>query len=384
MSRGGINMDTKNRLSRLRDYMQENKIELSIIVNPENQFYVSGFKAIIYSRPIILGIKLDKTFLIVPGLEEEHSKAHANVDEIFVYYEQPEKINYGTSHLDHLKTQLSEYSCGKKIGIEFNTMSVGLSSFIEVFGYKVVDICKKITEMRYIKEEQEIEIMLESGKLVSLALKTSLENAKPGIAEMELDQFGNRFLLEEASKKYPNATIDIFVMSPSGLHRTLMPHVFSNTRKFAENEIILHSRQVGLNGYRAECERTFFIGKPTNKQKDVFKVMVEAQRAALDFIRPGVMAKEVDMVARKIIQDNGYGEYSVHRTGHGIGLGLHEEPYLRFDSELLLQEGMAFSVEPGIYVPEIGGFRHSDTVILTKNGKVILTDYPSDLTSLML
>ena len=94
------------------------------------------------------------------------------------------------------------------------------------------------------------------------------------------------------------------------------------------------------------------------------------------------MAAEVDEVSRVVIREAGYEEYAVHRVGHGLGISEHEEPYLRFDNDLVLEEGMVFCVEPGIYVPELGGFRHSDTVVLTREGSRPTTDYPRDLASL--
>jgi Xaa-Pro dipeptidase len=371
------------RLLKLRNFMNENNLGLSIIMHPENQYYISGFKAITYSRSILLIVKPDLTSLIVPGLEEKHMEAEAMVDETFVYYEHPERAGSGISYMDHLEKIITAYRTGTRIGVELNAMTIGLANHLIDYGYELIDIGRKITEMRFIKDEQEIKLLIEAGKLVSLALSESLRNAKAGISEIELDQLGNNALFEETEKRYPDSSLDYFVMSPSGLVRTVMPHVFSNTRKLQENDFVIHSRQVGLNGYRAECERTFFIGKPTDTQKDVFNVVADAQKTAMQTIRPGIRAKEVDMAARKIIQKAGYGEYFIHRTGHGLGLGLHEEPYLRFDSDLLLQEGMVFSIEPGIYIPNIGGFRHSDTVILTKNGAKVITDYPRDLKDLI-
>ena len=376
-------MVSEKRLLKLRDFMNENNLGLSIIMHPENQYYISGFKAITYSRPILLIVKPDSSSFIVPGLEEKHVEAEATVDETFVYYEQPERAESGISYMHHLGKIISPYTTGTRIGVELNAMPLGLANHLRDSGYELIDIGRKITEMRFIKDEKEVELLIEAGKLVSLALSVSLKNARVGISEIELDQFGNKALFEETAKQYPSSSLDYFVMSPSGLVRSIMPHVFSNTRKLQENDIVIHSRQVGLNGYRAECERTFFIGKPTDKQEEVFDVAVEAQKNAMETIRPGIRAKEVDMAARKIIQKAGYGEYFIHRTGHGLGLGLHEEPYLRFDSDLCLQEGMVFSIEPGIYIPNIGGFRHSDTVIITKNGAKIITDYPRELKGLM-
>ena len=376
-------MDATRRLADLRAYMDKQGIDLCIVMHPENQYYLSGFKAILYSRPIVFVIEGTKTDLIIPALEEEHAAHEANVDETFVYYEHPEMAHEGISYIQALDKVLSKYGEGKTVGLEFNVASLYLSTHLRTAGFRLADIGQKIAEMRYIKDENEIKMLEMSGEMVNLALKASLENARAGISELELDQFGNKALLEEVARKYPDSTVDYFVMSPSGVERTIMPHVYSNTRKLKQGDVIIHSRQVGLNGYRAENERTFFIGEPTKEQERLFNIAYQAQKAAVEAIRPGMTAAEVDRIARGIIQDAGYGEYFIHRTGHGIGIGTHEEPSLRFDSGIVLQEGMAFSIEPAIFVPGIGGFRHSDTVILTKDGARLITEYPRELEDLI-
>nr|WP_245570527.1 M24 family metallopeptidase [Jeotgalicoccus marinus] len=130
--------------------------------------------------------------------------------------------------------------------------------------------------------------------------------------------------------------------------------------------------------------RTIFVGEPTEEQRKAFEVMVEAQQKALDFIKVGVTAKEVNQVALDVFKEAGLEEYVVHRTGHGIGIGLHEEPSLRFDNDLVLEAGMVFCVEPGIYIPGVGGFRHSDTVVLEEDKTVLITEYPRDIESLII
>lgn len=127
----------------------------------------------------------------------------------------------------------------------------------------------------------------------------------------------------------------------------------------------------------------FFVGQPTEQQKTAFQAALEAQLTALEVIKAGISAKEVDNAARKVFQEAGLEEYSIHRTGHGIGIGLHEEPSLRFDNDLILQEGMVFTIEPGIYIPGVGGFRHSDTVILTDKGTELITEYPREMRDLI-
>src|SRR5699024_4352716 len=145
--------------------------------------------------------------------------------------------------------------------------------------------------MRAVKSDEEISMIRKSGELVSRALEETVENTASGLTEIEIDHFGNQYLFDTISKEYPASTLDYFVMSPSGVERTNMPHVFSKTKRMSDGEVIIHSRQVGLNGYRAECERTLFVGEPTEQQKEIFNVMVRAQQAALDYISVGVTAK---------------------------------------------------------------------------------------------
>ncbi len=224
--------------------------------------------------------------------------------------------------------------------------------------------------------------MLEAGRLASLGVGASLAALRPGITEIEIDGAGNEAILKEVSAKHPGATLDLFAMSPTGAVRTVMPHIFSNTRAMQTGEVLIHSRQVALNGYRGESERTCFLGKPDARQRDTFQLMLEAQLAGLDALRPGVPMKNVDKASRSVFQKAGVGQYFLHRTGHGLGLSVHEPPFLRFDNDALIEPGMVFTVEPAVFIPGLGGFRHSDTAIVTETGIRITTPHPNDLESM--
>lgn len=377
-------MNTDKRLQELRNFMKNEKIDISIITNPLSQYYISGFKALMYSRPIVLIVSSNETNLIIPCLEENHATDEANVDNLYVYYEHPEKAVESKSFLELLNDIILKHDQIDSIGIEYNSINLDMSNLFMSKGFNIKDIGKKIQKMRFIKDDTEIEYLVKSGKLVSYALTKSFEQAQEGMSELEFDSYGTKKLYEQISYEYPNATAsELLVMSPSGIDRTNMPHVFSNTRKFLKNDIVIHSRQAGIYDYHAECERTFFIGEPTDKQREIFNVMVEAQQACMDFVRPGLKMSEVDSVARKIVQEAGYGDYFIHRAGHAIGLAFHEEPYIRFDSDVIIEKNMVFSIEPGIYVPGIGGFRHSDTVIINNNGADVITSYPRKIDDLI-
>lgn len=376
-------MNIKNRLETFRSFMSEKQIELSLIWEPDNQYYLSGFRAITYSRPIVTLISHGQTELIVPGLEEVHAAEKANVDKLYVYYEQIDRRHREVSYLDHLSKIVKKYPSGTRLGVETGVLPSSVYLYLEEFGFKLVDIGEKVVNMRAIKDEFEIERLKVAGKLSDYAIEESLKHARAGISELEFDSYGDRLLLELASKDYVEELIGYENWTCSGVRRSEMPHLYSSTRKFADGDVVIHSRQVWFNGYRAENERTFFIGQPSEKQKDLLKLAIEAQRVAMDLIRPGITASEVDLASYEVFKKAGYGQYVNHRVGHGLGLSEHEEPYLRFDNELVLQEGMVYTIEPGVYVPGLGGYRHSDTVILTKNGSYSITQYPRDIDSLM-
>lgn len=376
-------MATNKRLEKLRGYMNENNIEVGLILEPDNQFYISGFKAITYSRPIVTVVTQDKIDLIVPGLEELHAKEVAKVDNIYVYYEIPEMKEHGISHKDYLDKILDKYTKGMTVGIEADIVSASFASYITNKGFEIKDIGTKIFEMRYVKDAQEIEFLNVAGLLSDIGIKGSLENVRLGMSELEFDIAGDNDLLKYVSENYADTYIGFANWTCSGVERTSQPHLDSNTRILQRGDVVIHSRQVWYENYRAENERTFIIGRPTERQKEVFKIAVEAQQAGLDTIRAGIPAKMVDEAARKVIAKYGLELYANHRIGHGLGLSEHEEPYLRFDNELILQEGMVFSMEPGIYVPGVGGFRHSDTAIVGKSSSSIITNYPRNVEDLI-
>jgi Xaa-Pro dipeptidase len=362
--------------------MEERGIALCLVSRPDDQHYLSGFKAIVYSRPIDLVITPEKVVLVVPALEEVHAREEAAVEELLVYYEHPERAGDGTSHVEHLNHIVESLPTGARLGVQADAVPWALAEHFIKAGFQLADIGPKIQAMRFIKDDAELELMTEAGRLASLGVGASLAALTPGITEIDMDGAGGRAILAEVSAKHPGATLDLFAMSPAGPVRTVMPHVFSNTRPIQSGDVIIHSRQVALNGYRGESERTCFMGKPTPRQAEMFNLMLEAQLAGLEALRPGVPMREVDAASRTVFQKAGLGDYFIHRTGHGLGLSVHEPPFLRFDEDMVVKERMVFTVEPAIFIPGLGGFRHSDTAIVTAEGNRITTPHPNDIGSM--
>lgn len=373
----------EKRLEALRHRMKKKGINVSLFWDPDNEYYLSGFRAISYSRPIILLVYTDKTQYIIPALENDHARKNAKVDEFFVYHEIVQNRHLHTNYGQLLEQILNDLPQDSVLGIEMGIVPASVYQFLREKGFSIKDIGQDLIDLRAVKDEEEIYWLEQAGYLSDVALEASFAQVKAGMTELEFDSFGDRKLLETASQKYPDLIVGYENWTCSGIERSSMPHLASSTRKFRERDVIIHSRQVWINGYRAENERTFFIGKPTREQEKCFQLAVEAQQAGMDIIKPGVRAKDVDIASFRVFEAAGYGQYVQHRIGHGLGLTEHEEPYLRFDNDLILEEGMVYTMEPGIYIPGVGGFRHSDTVIITKDGCRSITQYPRKLEDLI-
>jgi Xaa-Pro aminopeptidase len=370
-------------MNAFREKLAQKNADVAIIWEPDNQFYLSGLRAEIYSRPLVLWVYPDRSEFIVPALEEVHAKQKSIVDKLHVYYETYMHSHLDTSYLQPFHRLMDALPENTVVALELAVIPAEVYKLFIDKGFQITDITQDLIDLRTIKDEEEIYWLEIAGELSDIALEASFANVKAGMSELEFDAYGDRKLMEVASERFPNQIVGFENWTLSGQNSEL-PHSFSSTRRFQEGDVVVHSRQVWINGYRAENERTFILGEPTAEQKILLELAIESQRVGMEIIKPGIRAKDVDIATAKVFEDAGYGDYVKHRVGHGLGLSEHEEPYLRFDNDLILEEGMVYTIEPGVYVPELGGYRHSDTVILTKNGSKSITHYPRDLESMII
>lgn len=376
-------MNFSGRLNKLRSLMENKNLTAVLLTNPVNQQYMTDFEIITYSRPIFTLVTQKECVLIVPGLEEDHAKVHAQYDRLLVYYEHPEKASQGIDPIELIVKYLKTIGGGGKLGIESLYLPFALAEVLQKESWEFVDITSETIKNRAIKDEKELDKMRKSCALAVSSVNSAFQHLEVGITERDIENATNSAAYNEAVSLYPDSSFITGGMNPSGVKRTILPHVFSNIRKIEEGDGLIITRIASLDGYKGECERTCFVGEPTAKQRELFEVMLKAQEAAFNTIKSGVKASDVDFAARIVIQEAGYGEYAVHRSGHSIGLAIHEAPYFRFDDNTILEEGMTFTVEPGIYVPGIGGFRHSDTILVTKDGYEMLTESPRTIEELV-
>jgi Xaa-Pro dipeptidase len=162
------------------------------------------------------------------------------------------------------------------------------------------------------------------------------------------------------------------------------PHAFPGDRQLAPGDILILDWGASVHGYLSDLTRTYAIEDVDPELENISSIVAQANAAAREFAAPGVTAGEVDRAARRVIESAGYGDYFIHRTGHGLGLESHEEPYISAGNSMELEPGMTFTIEPGIYLPGRGGVRIEDDVVITNEGSESLSDLPRDLARLSL
>ncbi|MGH3558700.1 MAG: M24 family metallopeptidase, partial [Mycobacterium sp.] len=230
-----------------------------------------------------------------------------------------------------------------------------------------------LRELRMVKDASEIDALRKAGSAIDRVHARVPEFLVPGRTEADVAADIAEAILAEGHSEVA------FVIVGSGPHGADPHHECSDRELRAGDVVVVDIGGAYQPGYHSDSTRTYSIGEPTAEVAQRYSVLQRAQRAAVDAVRPGVTAEQVDAAARTVLTDAGFGEYFVHRTGHGIGLSVHEEPYIVAGNDLPLAAGMAFSVEPGIYFPGRWGARIEDIVVVTEDGAIAVNNRPHEL-----
>lgn len=387
----------EGRFKRIRDYLRRHDLKALMVFNSLNLIYTSGFIDDTRNpaeRPIVCVVPLDaEPFMVLCELSTHHAlyeveKGTCAVKDIRFYVEHPRQVNrtYLTLQWAEMVADiLEEKEClGAKIGVDLRPAAVSSELAAKLSETTLVDASSLLREMRLIKCREELDLIRKCGPISDLGQAIFMSEIQVGKAQLEIGADAAKAMQREAAEKYPDAAIEVRAMvMGSGPVFSPMPHTTRGMgRKVEKGDSLIDITAVRVNAYGVENERTFIVGKPTEKQAKAFNTMAEAQQKALEAQKPGNKLSDVDAAAQKVIEDAGYGDFIMHRTFHGIGLGGHEYPYFTAFMNRKIEPGMVLSSEPGIYIPGLGGFRHSDTVIITEKGPERVTNFPRDLESL--
>ena len=334
--------------------------------------YLSGLHFHLSERPVVGLFTMDNPpVFVLPELEAGKLGQLSYSFQEYTYGEDPETwLNVFRKAL--LAAQLP----GRQVGIEPRQMRVLELNFLDSTELETRfvpgDSC--LAEIRVRKDDAEIDAMQKAVYIAQIALQAALPEIQPGITERELAAEITVQLLRHGSDSEIPFT-PIVASGPNSAN----PHAFPGNRRLQIGDLLIIDWGANVGGYFSDLTRTFAIGEPEDEMKMVAQTVHQANTAAQDIAGPGVAAQEIDQAARKVIEEKGYGQYFIHRTGHGLGLETHEEPYIRDGNPLPLESGMTFTIEPGIYIPGRGGVRIEDDVVITEQGLHIFSDLPREL-----
>ncbi len=354
----------EQRFFRAQELLKEQALAAVMVTAPQNFFYFSGTRLDSHER--LQAIVIPQTgapTLIVHEMFEQQIEMPQNVEKVF--------WQDGNDSIALLAEILPTEG---KIAIDNLWPSGNLIQLMaKAGGLKYVAGDLILAALRVIKDEYEIKLLKESGKLTDQVMDSLVNFLKPGVTEKEV--------ADEVLRLYKEKGVEQPAFNPIvgfGKNGAIPHHEPDDTVLKAGDTVVIDMGGI-KDGYCSDITRTFVVGEPSEEIKEVYEVVRRAQDEAVKAIKPGMLPKEIDQVARDIITKAGYGDYFNHRTGHGIGIENHEEPYLSSTGDQPLQEGMVCSVEPGIYLPGKFGVRIEDIVVVTADGAERLNNFPREL-----
>lgn len=359
-----------SKINKLMEKFNERNIDSIFITSKSNIYYYSNYYTDPHERLVAVYIsKHMSPLLIVPTMEVEDAK-RAGWSEQIIHYGDHENV-----WEKFLKYVTDQKAIPETLGLEFNDVNVERYEMLKNIFPKVniVDMQDDLAQLRLIKNEQEFQYLQEAARLADYGIEIGKNAIQEGATELEIVAE-----LEYALKKKGVQEMSFSTTVLTG-QKTASPHGIPGLDKVTKGDFVLFDLGVVHKGYCSDITRTFAFGEITEEQKLIYETVLEAEESAIKAAQLGTKVGLIDQTARKIITDAGYGQYFTHRIGHGLGIDIHEYPSMHKDNPLLLKEGMCFTIEPGIYIPEIGGVRIEDMIFMTKKGPLSLTKFPKQL-----
>ncbi|AOV09129.1 M24 family metallopeptidase [Sporosarcina ureilytica] len=358
------------KVNEIQRFLQEQQVDAAFITTPDNVFYLSGFASEPHER--LLGVMVFKEaepFVICPLMEVPDVKAAGWPYEAVGHADTEDAWDIVLNAVQKREISLNS------IAIEKSHLTVErLERMEEIFdNVQFTNLDDQLNQMRVIKDEDELNNLRKAAELADYAVEVGCREIAEGKTELEVLM---AIEFEMKKKGVQKMAFDTMVLSGP---KTASPHGVPGDRKIQKGDFILFDLGVVYNGYCSDITRTVAFGEPSDEQRKIYETVKHAEQTAVDKVRPGVKAKELDKAARDVISEAGYGEYFTHRLGHGLGISVHEYPSVTGTNDLVMEEGMVFTIEPGIYHPDVTGVRIEDDVVVTADGVEVLTKFPKEL-----
>ncbi|TYR81272.1 aminopeptidase P family protein [Priestia megaterium] len=361
----------EKRLNKVVSWIQEKDYDMAFISSTENVFYLTNFYTNPHER--LLGLFVFQNadpILVCPSMEVGQARDAGWAFEIIGYedHENPWEFIQGSLHKRDLSTV-------KHIAVEKELLSYARAEeLMKLYpDAALVAAEEKLNQLRVVKDEAEIEILKRAAALADYGVEVGVAALKEGVTEMDVLAKIEYELKRKGIREMSFSTMVLFGEKAGEAHGN------PGLRKLKEGDFVLFDLGVVLDGYCSDITRTVVYKSVNEKQKHIYETVQRAQQAALDASKAGTRIGDLDLIARNLIKKEGYGEFFPHRLGHGLGISVHEFPSMSQANNDLLQEGMVYTIEPGVYIPEVGGVRIEDDVVITKDGYETLTKYPKEL-----
>ncbi|WP_322801628.1 Xaa-Pro peptidase family protein [Thermoflexus sp.] len=355
---------------RLREEMNREGIELLALVPGANLFYVTGLSFHRMERPIVALFPLDgDPVLILPAFEIEKARQAPIPWRLFPYTDEEgpaRAFQAAAAAVGQRGRPIAVETLGMRV-LEWSMLAHVFSSPEPIAAEPL------LARLRMVKDPDEIAAIRRAVAVAEEALRIWLPHVQRGMTERE----ATRRLIQACFAAGADALAfePIVVAGPN----TALPHAIPTDRPIGTGELLLVDFGVIVEGYVSDLTRTFAVDELDPELRWIYERVQEANAAGRAAVRPGIPAEAVDRAARSVIEAAGYGAHFTHRTGHGLGLEVHEPPYIVAGNTELLQPGMTFTIEPGIYLPGKGGVRIEDDVVVTESGAESLTTFPREL-----
>jgi len=359
------------RQERLKSSMKQAEMGILALNPGPSLVYLMGLHFHLMERPVVALFTASKPpVLVLPELETAKLEELPYPIQAFPYGEDP------STWVESFRRALQACGDGGFIGVEPTRLRFLELRLLEEAGpgIKTVSAEGLLAEMRMRKDGDELKAMRKAVDIAERGLQTILPMIKVGVTERQIaSELILQLLHQGADSEFPFSPI------VSGGPNSANPHATPSDRPLQIGDLLVIDWGAFYKGYTSDLTRTFAVGEVESEFMKIADIVKEANTAGRAAIRPGIQAGEIDRIARSVIENAGYGEYFIHRTGHGLGMEGHEAPYIRAENALILEPGMTFTVEPGIYLPERGGVRIEDNLVVTQQGGESLSNLPREL-----
>lgn len=360
-------MNYADRLTRTRAAMQRAEVDLLAVPPGDDLRWLFGFSPVADERACYLFLAERGGVFLVPELNAAQSERY--IRHPFVTYTDAAGPAHG------LTSAARQFPSPRVVAVGDTMRADALLLLQQTWpDATYVPGATVLAPLRMPKEPDEVEALRRASATADAAVHGAVRASHPGTTELEVARAADEAFRQAGA---PEVLATIVAGGPN----SAFPHHHSGPRPLQAGEPVLFDLGSRVDGYCSDITRMAFLGSPSPRYREIHGIVADAVAAALEGIRPGSPISAVDLAARRTIERAGYGAHFVHRTGHGIGLSVHEPPSISHTNERLLEEGMAFSVEPGIYLPGEFGVRLEEVVVVTKTGCEILSRLPRDIIS---